>query len=103
MLRAELPVQRKRTLKVRTSAAAGLGWRSERLQRHRGAVDGALAGGVERLPGDAGRIGDPALLRLVVAAGRLAFLEDRPVGGLEPAVDLLQLSAVLDLDAEMVD
>ena len=46
---------------------------------------------------------DPALLGLGVAAGDLALLEDRPVGRLEPVIDLGELVLVLDLDAEMVE
>src|SRR5215204_4750195 len=76
--------------------------RHAHLLRSRVAVVGGLAGGQECLPGDSGRIVDPGLLGLRVAAGGLAFLEYRRTGLVQPRVDLTQLALVLHLDAEMV-
>src|SRR6516225_1077878 len=67
------------------------------------AIVGALAGGEECLPGDAGRIVDPRFLGLGVAAIRLALFDHTAARPMEPSVNLLQFGLVLDLDAEMIE
>src|SRR6516164_5477983 len=67
------------------------------------AIDRALAGCAERLPGDAGGIVDPRLFGLGIAAGGLALLEDVAAGLTQPRIHLLQLIGVLDLYAEMIE
>src|SRR6184192_1375425 len=89
----------------RTTARSATG-RLGRLRRFGAdlvrSVSGALAGCEKCLPLDALRIVDPALLAVRVAAGGLALLDHRPLGALEPPVDLLELCPVLDLDAQML-
>ena len=91
--RAELPVQRNRTLcgppviaqPQHFGRQAGMAGAQQAVRRHWPtarqrralAVDRRLAVGVERLPDHAVGIGDPALLRLGVAAGGGALLEHR--------------------------
>src|SRR5262249_52966017 len=67
------------------------------------AVVRTLARGVECLPRDAGRIVDPRLLRLGVAARRLTLLDDVSAGVVQPRVNLLQLVSALRLNTEMVE
>src|ERR1700759_2737228 len=67
------------------------------------AIDDALAGGVEGLPGDAGGIVDPRLLGFGIAAGRLALFDDLTAGLPQPRIDVLQLVGGLDLDAEVIE
>src|SRR5258705_7466061 len=102
MERAELPVQRNSTLNgcSFTAASRATGGRGARRglrhatrlginfgMGHAGfvfaaavAVVGAVASGVESLPGDTRRIVDPRFLRLGVAAGGLALLDDGATG-----------------------
>src|SRR5262249_547929 len=67
------------------------------------AVDGTLAGGEESFPGDAGRIVDPGLLALRVAAGHLSLLDDGAAGLVQAAVHFAKFVFALDLDAEMIE
>src|SRR6202008_1513767 len=67
------------------------------------AVDRALAGGEEGLPGNAGRIVDPGLLALGVAAGHFALLDDGAARLMQPAIDVVQLVFALDLNPQMVE
>jgi hypothetical protein len=67
------------------------------------AIDRALAGGVERLPGDPLRIHDPGLLGFRVAAGCFAFLEHGRLRALQAAVNLGELVLALYLDPQMID
>ena len=67
------------------------------------AVIDALAGGVKRLPGDAGRIVDPGLLRLRVAAGCLTLLNDGPSRFFQARVNFVQLRLTLDLNTEVIE
>ena len=53
-------------------------------------------------PGDALRIGDPMLFAAGVAARRLAFIEDRCVGGLRAGLELAELLFGIGLEAQMV-
>src|SRR5205085_10373630 len=66
-------------------------------------VNRAFAVGVEGLPGDALRIGDPLLVGFGVAAGRVFGLDDRPLGAAEAVIHFCQLGLVFGLDAEMRD
>src|SRR3982074_312127 len=108
MLRAELPVHKNRTLygcwlTGASRRAIGRAARRGRLRLdHIGPVDRALAGREERLPFDALRIFDPALLALSVAAGRLALPDNRAFGPLEPPVDFGEFCAIFDLDAQVL-
>src|SRR5262249_22114455 len=67
------------------------------------AVVRALAGGVEGLPGNADGVVDPGFFRFRVAAGGLPLLDDLAAGFVQPRIDLGELVAVLDLDAEMIE
>ena len=67
------------------------------------AIGDALARGQEGFPGNAGRIVDPRFLRLGVAAGGLALLDDVAAGLAQAGVHLAQFAGILDLDAEMVE
>src|ERR1700680_1871033 len=67
------------------------------------AVVGAFAGREKRLPRDAGRIVDPGLFGLRVAAGRLSLLDENPAGLAKPRIDVAQLAFGFDLDAEMIE
>lgn len=60
-------------------------------------VGGALTRREERLPLNALRVFDPALLAFGVAARGRSFLEHEAVGALQPRIDLLKLGGVLDL------
>src|SRR5687767_5910691 len=91
MLLAELPVHRKRTRQGRPSMARGsagsaaaagaagafgfLRRRNDRSFARAASVLRRQPRGVECLPGDSGRVADPGLLRLGVAAGDGALLE----------------------------
>src|SRR6516165_8536795 len=65
------------------------------------AVDGAFAVGEEGLPRHALRIGNPLLVRLVVAAGGVLGLNGWALGAGQPIVNLREFTFVLNLDAEM--
>src|SRR5688572_33257305 len=67
------------------------------------AVGRRFAVGEESFPDDAVGVGDPALLRLGVAASGAALFEHRSIGGLEAAIDLAQLTHAFRLDAEVAD
>src|SRR5690606_8885792 len=119
--RAELPVQRNRTVRgvpVIAALTTALDRRRRELGRAAGfgsirrhqlvepralSVIDRLAGGEEGFPDSALRIGDPALLRLRVAAGGRALLKNGAVGCFEAAVDFGQLVRALNLNAEMLD
>ena len=74
-----------------------------RFSRRAVAIDRAFAGRVESLPGDAGGIVDPRLLRFGVATCGLALLDDVAAGLAQARIDLVQFVSVLDLDSEMVE
>src|SRR5689334_20599198 len=67
------------------------------------AIGRALAGGVEGLPRNPGRVVDPRLFRLRVAAGRVALLHCGAACLAQSCVDLGQLGPGFYLDAEMVE
>src|SRR5664279_5904947 len=100
--RAELPVQTNSTFQVfpvmalSSAARRLLDGNADRLAARRrcGAARRSVAGrlrgfaedgnaveGMEMLPGDALRIGHPMLFAARIAARRLAFVEERHVGG----------------------
>src|SRR5262245_14414501 len=83
-----------------TTTAVGL---EEGLPSPRCSIGRALAHGMEGLPGYARRVGNPALLRLGIAAGRHALFDHRRLCLLEAAVDFLQFARALDLNAEMAE
>src|ERR1700730_11028809 len=65
-------------------------------------VNGALPGGQEGLPLHSLWIFDPVLLAVRVAAGRGPFFAHRPLGALQALVDFLELSAILNLNADVL-
>src|SRR5215472_7672075 len=67
------------------------------------AVDGAFAIGEEGLPRHALWIGDPLLVRLVIAAGGVFGLDRGTLSTSEALVHLGELGLVLGLDTEMRD
>src|SRR5690606_37265701 len=67
------------------------------------AVHSALTLRKEGLPLHTLWVIDPALLALRVAASSAAFLKNRPLGALQPCVDLLELARIFDLNTEVLD
>ncbi len=67
------------------------------------AIDRGFAVGQEGFPRDAGRIGNPLLVRVCVATGGRFLLDDGTVCFIEPGIDFVEFGLVLDLDAEMLD
>lgn len=53
------------------------------------AVNRVLTGCVESLPGDAGRVIDPRLLRFCVATSRFTLLDDVAAGLAQAGIDLM--------------
>ena len=67
------------------------------------AIVSAFARGMECLPGNPGRVVDPRLFRLGVAARRLTLLDDVAAGLAQPSIDLVQFVLVFNLDAEVIE
>lgn len=57
--------------------------------------------GQECLPGHTLRVGDPLLVRIRVAAGRILGFHDRALCACQPVIDLVKLRFVLGLDTEV--
>src|SRR5882672_12643215 len=65
-------------------------------------VQCAVSGRQEGLPGNTLRILNPALFALGVATGRGALLQHPSFGTSQAAVDLLQFTAILNLNAKVL-
>lgn len=57
--------------------------------------------GQECLPGHTLRVGDPLLVRIRLAAGRILGFHDRALCACQPVIDLVKLGFVLGLDTEV--
>src|SRR5665213_3781282 len=66
------------------------------------AVADIFAGCVEGFPRDSGRVINPRLFRLGVAARRLTLFEHSPARLLQACIDLMKLRLAFDLNAEVI-
>ena len=90
----------RRQIRCGRDAARGL-IRLAQLVARALAVDGAFAVGEKSLPRHALRIGDPLLVRFMIAAGGVLGFDDWALGACQPIVNLGKFSLVLGLDTEM--